>query len=176
MTGDIANSIERLERALASRPGFGIGTWRGVTTLTDGLRCTTEDGPWRIEADLTDRLGGSDSAPSPSALVRAALGSCVAMCYRLRAAKHGVPLASVRVTVETDSALAGMLQPDSGEAPGFRAIRYHVEVESTAPIDDVLRVIDEGDRLSPVLDDLSRANRAERTVEVITPSTAAEVA
>jgi uncharacterized OsmC-like protein len=176
MTDDISDSIERLERALASRPGFGVGTRRSVTTLTDGLRCTTEDGPWRIDADLTDRLGGSDSAPSPSALVRAALGSCMAMSYRLRAAKHGVLLTSVRVTVETDSALAGMLQPDSGEPPGFGAIRYHVDVESTAQIDDVLRVIDEGDRLSPVLDDLSRATAVERTVEVTTPPTAAEVA
>lgn len=172
MVDAIANSIERLERALADRPGFGVATRRGVTTLTDGLRCTTEDGPWRIEADLTSRLGGGDSAPSPSALVRAALASCMAMSYRLRAAKHGVSLTSVRVTVETDSALAGMLQPDSAEPPGFRAIRYLVEVESAAPIDAVLRVIDEGDRLSPVLDDLSRAVRVERTVEVTAPPTA----
>ena len=176
MADNIADSIERLERALASRPGFGVGTWRGVTTLTAGLRCTSEDGPWRIDTDLTDRLGGGDSAPSPSALVRAALGSCIAMSYRLRAAKQGVPLASVRVTVETESALAGMLQPDSGEQPGFRAIRYHVEVASPAPVDDVLRVLDEGDRLSPVLDDLSRPNAVERTVEVVTTSTPAEVA
>jgi uncharacterized OsmC-like protein len=176
MSDGIADSIERLERTLAHRPGFGVGTSRAVTTLSDDLRCTTEDGPWRIEADLTDRFGGGDSAPSPSALVRAALGSCMAITYRLRAAKHGVPLASVRVTVETESAVAGMLQPDSGEPPGFRAIRYRVEVESTAPTDDVLRVIAEGDRLSPVLDELSRANTVERTVEVTTPSTRSEVA
>jgi uncharacterized OsmC-like protein len=176
MAADIADSIERLERALANRPGFGVGTWRSVTTLTDGLHCTTEDGSWRIDADLTDRLGGGASAPSPSALVRAALGSCMAMSYRLRAAKHGVALSSVRVTVETDVALAGMLQPESGERPGFRAIRYHVEVASTAPIDDVLRVLDEGDRLSPVLDELSKANAVERTVAVITASSTTAVA
>src|SRR4051812_45095996 len=83
MAHGIADSIERLERALTNRPGFGVGTWRGVTTLSDGLRCTTEDGRWRIDVDLSDRLGGADSAPSPSALVRAALGSCMAMTYRL---------------------------------------------------------------------------------------------
>ena len=54
-------------------------------------------------------LGGDGSAPSPSVLVRAALGSCMAMTYRLRAARAGVELTSVRVTVETDSELAGML-------------------------------------------------------------------
>jgi uncharacterized OsmC-like protein len=147
-----------------------------VTTLSDDLRCTTEDGPWRIEADLTDRLGGANAAPSPSALLRAALGSCMAMSYQLRAAKHGVPLTSVRVSIETDVALAGMLQPDATEPPGFQAVRYHVEVESPASLDDVLAVIDEADRLSPVLDDLSRPQVIERTVEVTAPATAAGVA
>ena len=46
-----------------------------MTTLTDGLRCTTEEGPWRIDADLPDRLGGDATAPTPSVLLRAALGS-----------------------------------------------------------------------------------------------------
>ena len=54
------------------------------------------------------------------------------MCYQLRAAEHGVELTSVRVTVETDSELRGMLQCDAAAPPGFTEIRYHVEVESPA--------------------------------------------
>jgi len=173
---EIVTSIERIERALASRPDFGIGTSHSVTTLTDRLRCTTEEGSWRIDADLSDRLGGNASAPTPSVLLRAALGTCVAMGYQLRAAKHGVTLTSIRVTVETDSAIAGMLLVDSHEPAGFRAVRYHVDVESPAPAADVMRVLDEGDRLSPVLDVFATAATVERSVSIVTTPTAAEVA
>ncbi len=176
MDEGIATSIERIEQALASRPGFGIGTSHSVTTLAGGLCCTTEEGPWRIDADLSDRLGGRGSAPTPSMLLRAALGSCIAMGYRLRAAKHGVALTSIRVTVETDSAIAGMLLTDSPEPAGFRSVRYHVDIESPARAADVMAILDEGDRLSPVLDVLTTAATVARSVSIVTAAVDAEVA
>jgi uncharacterized OsmC-like protein len=170
---DIGTSIQRLERAVAGRPGFGVTTGAAVATLSAGLRCTVEDGPWHIEADLSDRIGGTGAAPTPTALVRAALASCMAMTYRLRAARRGVPLTSVRVTVESESAVAGMLLAASGEPAGFRSIRYHVEIDSPAPHDEVMELIDEGDGLSPVLDVLTTALSVERTVTIgaSTPAT-----
>ena len=94
---------------LARRSDFGHYTASSVTTLVDGLRCSTEAGGWTIASDLRPALGGEGSAPTPTVLVSAALGACLAMGYRLRAAEHGVELTSVRVTVETDSELRGML-------------------------------------------------------------------
>jgi uncharacterized OsmC-like protein len=167
-TDDIAISIERLERAIQSRPGFGVTTGQAAATLSSGLRCTVEDGRWRFDTDLAPGIGGTASAPSPTALLRAALASCMALTYRLRAARHGVPLTAVRVTVETESAVAGMLCPGSGEPAGFRSVRYHVDVDSPAPLDDVMRVIEEGDALSPVLDVFATAHSIERTVTVTT--------
>ena len=168
MKDHIANAIERLEHAVAHRPRFGVGTAHAVTTLGAGLTATTEDGPWRIAVDLPERLGGTATAPSPSALLRAALGSCMAMTYRMRAARSGVTLTAVRVTVETDSAIAGMLLTDSAEPAGFGAVRFHVEVESPDPAPVVRRILDEGDRLSPVLDDLSRSVPVARTTTIRT--------
>jgi uncharacterized OsmC-like protein len=162
----IHDSLQRLEDAVARRPGFGVRTTQAVTTFDGPLRCVTAEGPWHIASDVSDRLGGSDSAPSPSTLVRAALGSCMAMSYRLRAARHGVPVTDVRVTVETESAIAGMLDAASGEPAGLRSIRFHVDIGSPAPHADVLRVLDEGDVLSPVLDMLTTALTVERTVAV----------
>jgi uncharacterized OsmC-like protein len=90
----------------------------------------------------------------------------MAMSYRLRAAKHGVELTSLRVTVEADSELAGMLLVDAPAPPGFTEVRYHVEIESPASPDEVARIIDEGDRLSPLLDVLSRANALRRSMSI----------
>jgi organic hydroperoxide reductase OsmC/OhrA len=160
--GRIAKAIGRLEDAVAHKPGFGHSSSRSTTTLEDGLRCVTSEGDHRIETDLTAALGGDGSGPTPSALLRAALGSCLAMGYRLRAARHGVPVAAIRVEVETDSAIGGMLDPGSAFPPGFLEVRYCVEIDSRAPAGQVEALIDEGDRLSPVLDALTRANRVAR--------------
>ena len=98
--------------------------------------------------------------------MRAALGSCLAMMYQLRAARHGVELTSIRVLVETDSEIAGMLLCDTASPPGYTGIRYHVEIESRAADADVLRIIDEGDALSPLLDVFARVNAVQRTTSI----------
>jgi uncharacterized OsmC-like protein len=162
----IANAIERLESVLQRRHDFGIGTSRSVTTLVDGLHCSSEEGAWEISSDLPDSLGGSGSAPTPGVLLRSALGSCMAMSYQLRAARHGVELTSIRVTVEADSEISGMLLVDADAPPGYTELRCHVEIESKAEPGDVLRIIDEGDRLSPLLDVFVRTNVVRRTTSI----------
>ena len=162
----IATALERLEVAVGGRPGFGVRTCHSTTTVVDGLRCTTEEGPWQTAADLPDSLGGGATAPTPSMLLRAALGSCMAMTYQLRAARHGVQMTAIRVTIETDSDLAGMLLTDAPAPPGFTALRYHVEVESPAPAEVVASVLDEGDRLSPLLDVMTRGHAVRRTTAI----------
>jgi uncharacterized OsmC-like protein len=170
----IAAGIERLETAVARRTGFGVGTSHSVTTLHDGLRCSSEEGPWTIEADLGAALGGTASAPTPGMLVRAALGCCMAMTYRLRAERHGVELTSCRVSVEADSELAGMLSVDASAPPGPTEVRYHVEVESPDDAERVQSILDEGDRLSPLLDVFTRFVTMRRTTEIRRAGTEAE--
>ena len=68
-----------------------------------------------------------------------------------------------------------MLLPDSDEPAGFRGVRYHVDVESPDPAPVVRRILDEGDRLSPVLDDLTRDLAIERTTTIRTVAPAAEI-
>jgi len=165
----IKAAIDRLDDAVARRPGFGVGTNRSVTTLAEGMRCVSAEADWHMTTDLPAALGGAASAPTPGALVRAAFGSCMAMSYRLRAAKHGVELDSVTVTVEADSEIAGMLSCSTVAPPGFTSVRYHVEIESSADDDEIERIVDEADRLSPILDVFTRRNHVERTVSIRRP-------
>jgi uncharacterized OsmC-like protein len=167
----IAAALARLRATMGKRPGFGHSTRTAVAVLADGLRCSISEGSSRIESDLAPALGGSGTAPSPSTLVRAALGACLAMGYRMHAAELGVEVASVRVTVESESQLCGMLDPGADEPPGLTAISYHVEIESPATEDEVARVIELGDRLSPVLDMLVRPHAIDRTVSITTSPT-----
>jgi uncharacterized OsmC-like protein len=162
----IADGLQRLNAALDRRHDFGRHTGSSVTTLVDGLHCETEVGGWTIESDLGPAFGGEGAAPTPSILLSSALGACLAMGYQLRAAEDGIELTSVRVTVETDSELCGMLRCDAAVPPGFTAIRYRVDLESPARASDIERIVDRADRLSPVLDALTRVNRVQRTVAI----------
>jgi uncharacterized OsmC-like protein len=162
----ISAALHRLNGTLARRPDFGHHTGSSVTTLAEGLRCETEVGGWTIASDLRPAFGGHGSAPTPTTLLSAALGACLAMGYQLRAAEHGIVLTSVRVTVEADSELGGMLRCDAAAPPGFTEIRYRVELESPAATSDLERIVDLADRLSPVLDALTRVNRVHRTIAI----------
>lgn len=162
----IGAALTRLESALARRPGFGRTSNTSTTENLVGLRCRTDENDHRIETDLPPALGGTATGPTPSTLLRAALGSCLAMSYRLRAARHGVELGAIRVTVETDSALAGMLLTDSTVPPGFLEIRYHAEIEAGAPASEIEQLVAEADRLSPVLDAV-RASRLSPSLSII---------
>ncbi|MFP5487371.1 MAG: OsmC family protein, partial [Acidimicrobiia bacterium] len=75
----IAERLERLEATVGQRPGFGSATTSCRASLDSALRCTVVEGEWRIETDLPRALGGAGSAPSPSVVLRAALGACMAM-------------------------------------------------------------------------------------------------
>lgn len=162
----IRRALVRMETACASRPGFGQTHHSSVTTLTDGLHCRTQESGATMDTDLPTALGGTGAAPTPSAMLRTALGSCLAMGYRLRSARHGVAFSTIRVIVETDSAIAGMLDPDAVEPAGFMCLRYLVEITSDASLEQVQAIVDEADRLSPVLDVVSRAHRAVRSLTV----------
>ena len=168
----IARAITRLETALVARPGFGRRTDVSATVLGPGLRCTTVVGDHRVDADVPAGLGGDATAPTPGALARAALGSCLAMGYRMRAARHGVHLASIEVAVETDSDIAGLIDLDAAVAAGFVDVRYRVHIVSDAPMERVAELVEEADRLSPMLDLFTRANgvrRVSTSVEVTVP-------
>jgi uncharacterized OsmC-like protein len=165
----IGEALERLEAVIRRRPEFARDTYRSVTTLTGDLRCESMEGPWRQSTDLPAAFGGEGSAPTPGVLGRAALGSCLAMGYQLRAARLGVEVTSIRVEVEADSDDAAMLFLDSDARPGYSEVRYHVEIETTAPDDVIARILDEGDALSPYRDVFAGATPIKRTSSIRRP-------
>ena len=166
-TERIATALGRLRAALDSRPELGrANVSTAVADLSDGVRCVVREKAWRVESDLAAPLGGDGAAPSPAALVRAALGACLAMGYQLRAAEAGIALDAVRVTVESESDVRGLLGPATSQRPGFTALRYHVEVDSPASAAELNRLIELGDLHSPVLDMLTRPHTVTRSVSL----------
>jgi hypothetical protein len=125
----IRRAFERCAKALSLRPALGRNTAVSRTRVRagDGLVCDIEDGTWKLTADFSARLGGGDTAPNPGVFGRAALGSCLAIGYMIRAAKYGVPIASLEVEVQADYD-TGALLGTSLTPPGYGEVRYAVIV------------------------------------------------
>jgi uncharacterized OsmC-like protein len=166
---EIKDTFERSAKAMALKPAVGRGTATTKVTLGDGLTCSVEDGAWRLTVDMSRKSGGDGSGPDPGVYGRTALGSCLAIGYRLWGAKLGVEFSRVEVQVQADYDSGGY-HGVADVAPGYSQVRYIVTVESDAPEADVLRVLDEADAHSPYRDNFTRALDVRRDVRITGPT------
>lgn len=145
----IRTAFERSVRALSLRPGRGRGTAVTRVRLGEGLTCEVEDGPWRLVVSMPEKVGGAGAGPNPGVVGRAALGSCLAVGYRMWAARRGVPLRSLTVEVEADYDVRGELGVDRDVSPAYSEIRLVVSVESEASESRIEEVLAEAEAHSP---------------------------
>ena len=166
----IRSAFARVSDALSKRPAFGLGTGISTASITNGLTCEIREGNWTMTADMPEQAGGNGAGPTPGVFGRAALGSCLAIGYMMRAAAMNIPIAGLEVEIQADyddGALFGTAAPHI--PPGYLEIRYSVRVDSDAPEKDILRMLDEADRHSPYLDVFRRGQTCHRQVNIITP-------
>ena len=165
-TDDIRDALERNVRAVTLRPSVGRGTAVTRVKLRDGLTCDVTEGEWAFTASMTAKYGGANAGPNPGVLGRAALGTCLAIGYGMWAARMGIPIQALDVEVQADYDVAGELGADDAVRPGYLRMRYIVTVESDAPEEDVMRMIDMADRHSSWLDDIANPMDVRREVRL----------
>src|SRR5215467_13837313 len=98
----IKSAVDRSTRALSLKPSLGLGTGVSKTKIKKGLLCEIHEGKWNFLVDLPESSGGTALAPPPGVLGRAALGSCLAITYMIKAAQMNVAISSLEVEVQTD--------------------------------------------------------------------------
>ncbi len=120
-------AIERVSAAISADPTKGRAKNAPATArLTTGLQCELS-GPYneRLITDMPQAMGGAASGPNPGWLLRGALASCTATVIAMRAAKLGVALSSLEVTVESESDNRGILGLDENVSAGLVARQTH---------------------------------------------------
>jgi uncharacterized OsmC-like protein len=153
----IASALERNVRAVTLRPSVGQGTAVTKVRLREGLACDIQDGPWTLAAGMTEKYGGTNEAPNPGVLGRAALGSCLVIGYAMWAARLGVPIDSLEIEVQADYDVRGELGANDDVRPGYTAMRYIVTVSSPASAEEIDRWLDTADRYSSWRDNIANA-------------------
>ncbi len=166
----ISTAFNRVVQTLKRRPSFGVGTAISRTTVTDGLTCTVRERDWSFTVDMSEEAGGKAKGPTPGVYGRAALGSCLAVGYMMRASTMGIPIHSLSVEIQADfddGVLFGTA-PDT-VTPGYSEVRYIVSVETDAEESSVMELLDEADRHSPYLHIFSRPQTCLRKVHISSP-------
>ncbi|TAK84996.1 MAG: OsmC family peroxiredoxin [Betaproteobacteria bacterium] len=148
----IREAIEHLSAGIAAEPAKARAKNAPATArLTEGLKCeVTGPRQERVFTDMPPATGGEGSAPNPGWLLRGAIASCTATVIAMRAAKLGVALSALEVTVETDSDLRGILGLDEKISAGQSAVRMKVRIAGDAPPDVLRGMVKWADEHSPV--------------------------
>ena len=166
-TQKIKTAIQRTQKALTLKPALGKGTGISKVRITDGLTCEIQEGNWKMNADMPTGVGGDGLAPTPGVYGRAALGSCLAIGYMMKAAELEIQITNLEVEVAADfddGALLGTA--DKNIPPGYLEIRYTINIESDATEEKIMQLVDDGDAHSPYLDIFTRAQKCIRKVNI----------
>jgi len=169
-TESIREAQEKLGRAIGENPEKARGKNAAATAvLTQDLqfRVTGPNGE-AVETDMPRGMGGGAAAPAPGWLLRAALASCTGTVIAMRAAKQGVALRTLEVTVESESDNRGLLGLDERISAGLSGLRLRVKIGADGTSADQLRsLVQWGDRHSPVGCTLHEAPAVRLEVEIV---------
>jgi uncharacterized OsmC-like protein len=149
----IREAIEKTSKVLAEQPEKAKSKNVPATArLLDGLRCeVTGPNGETLHTDMPPAMGGAASAPNPGWVLRAALASCTATAIAMRAARLGVDLTTLEVTVESHSDNRGLLGLDDKISAGLSSLATRVKLGAADTSADQLRELAQwGDHHSPV--------------------------
>jgi uncharacterized OsmC-like protein len=106
---------------------------------------------------MATSVGGGATAPTPAWLLRAALASCDATLVAMEAARDGVELTDLEVTVDSDSDFRGILGVDDSVDPGPLKLRVRIQLAASNATEDQLRaIVERAESRSPVRDVVAR--------------------
>lgn len=97
---------------------------------SDGAQVILESGPFSWRSDLPPSLGGTNTAPSPTALLLSALAGCAVVFIRdTLAPQLGVRLESVEAVVQCEADFRGVLGMD-GVIPDLQNVQVTIQIHS----------------------------------------------
>lgn len=156
----IADALEKAAEYLKSHPHEARYTdSAAVATLEGGLKVSvsSEDGSL-VTTDMPVSVGGSNTAPSPGWLYRAALAACTVTLIRMRAAMLGIQLGDVEVVVDSESNDFGILGIDASVPAGPLNVRFRVRLQAADADPGALReLVEWAVEHCPVVDATKRA-------------------
>ena len=157
--------IEETVRLWQAQPDKAKGK-PTVVARAEGSKAVMEHGSFSWRTDMPASLGGTNEAPSPTALLLSALAGCAVVFIRdTLAPQLGVTLDAVEATAECATDARGLLGM-SGVAPDLSNVGLTILLRSSEPEDAVRRVYQAWQERCPVYLALTKALPVATTLEI----------
>ena len=159
-------ALERSTKAVTLRPSRGQYTHKNTAVIAEGTSCFVEEKKFQMMVDVPPSIGGAGAGPTPGALMRSALTSCLAIGVKLWAARVDIEIDHICVTLEGDVDARGELGVDDAIAPGYEGLRIRYAIKSKAPKDEIEAVIDRSLKYSPLYDVFTHQQKLDVMLEL----------
>ncbi|HKU48198.1 MAG TPA: OsmC family protein [Burkholderiales bacterium] len=164
----IRQAMEQMGAGIAADPARARSKPNPASArLTEGLKCEVSgQHGQRFLTDMPPAMGGAAAAPNPGWYLRGAIASCAATVIAMHAAKRGIRLDLLEVTVDTESDLRGIL--GLGDvAAGQKTVRTRVRIRGDADAETLRQLVTFGEGHSPVGCTLRDAPQFSLDIEVV---------
>jgi uncharacterized OsmC-like protein len=128
-----------------------------VKAHADGSQAVMEAGPFSWNADLPEPVGGTNQAPSPTALLLSALAGCAVVFIRdTLAPQLGVRVEAVEATAQCEADARGLLGMADAE-PDLQSIQLDIRIQSPHSESEVQKVYEAWQERCPIYLALTKA-------------------
>lgn len=173
------DSITQMVKGVKANPGMAQATFSATTSWKSGVHNQAKVASFKlgganishsktftVEGDHPKELLGTGQGPTSVEVLLASLGHCIAGGWAVYGASLGVGIDDLKVEVEGDVDLQGMLGlPKPGKVrPGFQRIRVTHYVRSKAPKEKLEQVKKMAEDLSPTKDSLRAVDYSSKLV------------
>jgi uncharacterized OsmC-like protein len=137
-----------------------------VIARAEGSKAVMEHGSFSWRTDMPVPLGGTNEAPSPTALLLSALAGCAVVFIRdTLAPQLGVTLDAIEATAECVTDARGLLGMN-GVAPDLSNVGLTITLQSSEPEDALRRVYQAWQERCPVYLALTKALPVATSLEI----------
>jgi uncharacterized OsmC-like protein len=165
----IRSALQGAVEYLTDNPGDARATDSYATaTIEDGLQCVVRgDEGAETRTDMVTSVGGTNTAPSPGWLLRAATASCVATLIAMKAAMDSVEVGAIEVTVDSESDDQGILGINEDVPAGPLSVSVRAKVGGGADDDKLREIVVWAHEHCPVCDLTQREVPIELEIETV---------
>lgn len=139
-------SLRSVQQPLKDRyrsdPGAALVTLRAKGALGEGVTCSIQTGRALVEAGLHPASGGAGMSVCSGDMLLEALVACAGVTLNSVATSMEVPIERGTVHAEGDLDFRGTMAVSKDAPVGFTAIRLRFDLESSAPREQLDRLVE----------------------------------
>jgi uncharacterized OsmC-like protein len=156
-----AQQLKALQAPIKERykqdPEAAVITLRAQGRIGEGIACRVDTGKALIEAGLHPATGGSGMQACSGDMLLEALVACAGVTLKAVATALGIELKDAKLTAEGDLDFRGTLGVAKDAPVGFREIRLKLDLDTSAPDEQVKKLIELTERYCVVMQTIRNA-------------------